>query len=211
MTEYTIRPEVARDCFWELADRSFHPHLAGYLGMKRSYEIVRQQEGVPYTMIEGVEFDYTGFFDAFLRVRDDNNPYLVPFKKSEATPHNVWFNSNVAGTYAPSSVRDSQPFDEIVDIDTSVRPAVYSLVDNHAPVAWEALCEMEPIPIDALAGFLYRDFSVELDHNPSFSDLVDIFRAEFGYLGDDQNMGSEFEMLFESNTVGAENAFEVMG
>ncbi len=204
---YRIRPEFVQDCFWSIADYPFHRHLAGYFGLKRCVQIEHDRQDQPYLPINGVEFDYSGYFKAFHKVREGDKPYLLPFKKTDATPENVWLNQNVAGTYAPSSVRDGQPFDRVVDIDNSGGNSLYVLKSNHAKIAKEELCDNQPIPVDLLAAFFYRDFGIMTEATPTKEDVVSIFKYEFGYRDNIEAQSEEFDELFEFSDVSWEDAF----
>jgi len=58
--------------------------------------------------------------------------------------------------------------------------ARYSLKPNHWRLARRYLCFDTKVPVGSLAAFLYRDFAVEAK-SPTISDIVSIFRTEFGY------------------------------
>lgn len=176
---------------WAVANHPTHRHFPGYLGLKRTARIEGQSTGL--------DFDYTGFYDAFLRVRDDDNPYLTPFgPKTDSGRHSLWFNRNVAGTYAPSSIRPDQPFSRVVTVEGTGNSATYALVDDHHEQAREELLKGQRLPATSLACFLYRDFAVETDDEPSVDDLMTIFRYEFGYRDDRETETEEFEHLFET-------------
>lgn len=191
MSRYVLKPAVVELCMWAVATRPTHRHLPGYLGLKRTARIEGKSGGL--------DFDYTGFYDAFLRVRDDDNPYLTPFgPNTDPDRHSLWFNSNVAGTYAPSSIRPNQPFSRVVTTEGSGHSATYALVEDHHEHAREELLQGQRLPVVSLSVFLYRDFAVETDDEPSADDLVTIFRDEFGYRSDEANETEEFEHLYET-------------
>jgi hypothetical protein len=56
------------------------------------------------------------------------------------------------------------------------------------------------VPLDAVVGFLYRDFALELDDDeePSLDLLLEAFREEFGYEED----GEEYTLLYEEDVLG---------
>lgn len=186
---------------WAVANQPSHRHLPGYLGLKRTARIEGQSTGL--------DFDYTGFYDAFLRVRDDDNPYLTPFgPNTDPDRHSLWFNRNVAGTYAPSSIRQDQPFSRVVTVEGSGNSATYVLVDDHHERAREELLQDQRLPVIPLAGFLYRDFAIEKDGEPRVEDLVTVFRDEFGYRDGETNEAEEFEYLYETEEDIHDGLFE---
>ena len=60
-------------------------------------------------------------------------PYIKLFTEQKASSKNLWLNENVAGSYAPSSLRPDQPFRQVVNISGRK----YSLPTNHAQLAFE--------------------------------------------------------------------------
>lgn len=201
MSHYVLKPKVVESCMWTVANRPTHRHLPGYLGLKRTARI----EGRSAEL----DFDYTGFYNAFLRVRDDDNPYLTPFgPNTDPGRRSLWFNRNVAGTYAPSSIRPNQPFSRVVTVEGSGHSATYALVEGHHEQAREELLQGQRLPVTPLAGFLYRDFAVETDDEPSVEDLVTVFRDEFGYRDDVDSESTEFEYLYEAGEIDHDDPFE---
>ena len=168
---------------WALSEESIHRHFAGYLGIKRTCEVDGTRDSV--------FFDYDGLFNAFFKVRDDDAPYLLPFDTSEINERSdFWFNENVAGSYSPSSIRDDKPFAQVVNSGGNYSDRWWTLVDDHLTIARREMLEAK-VPVEPLAGFLYRDFAVEAEESASIDDFVEVFREEFGFEDDD-----EFDQLF---------------
>lgn len=200
MTQYILRPEVVEGCMLYLAGETIHRHFAGYLGMKRTAEVEGQTDEV--------FFDYAGFFNAFFRVREDDAPYLMPFDTSEMNDRNdFWFNSNVAGSYSTSSIRDDKPFAQCVDYGGSYSDRWWTLKPNHHEIAFEEMLESQ-VPVEPLAVFLYRDFAIEVEDEPSIDQFVQVFRDEFGYSEDSQSQSTEYDTLFRNVTLDYDNPFE---
>ena len=103
-------------------------------------------------------------------------PYIKLFTEQKASTKNLWLNENVAGSYAPSSLRLGQPFRQVVDIEGRK----YSLPPDHARRAFEHLLYSTPVQVADLAVVLYRDFGL-LGDSVTIEDLIDIFAYEFGY------------------------------
>ena len=154
-----------------LENQPIHEHFAGYLA------ILRAQEGKRGEATRLV--DITEFHDRYLRVLDapDKSPYLRPFK-SRGQGREL-FNANVAGSYAPSSLRAKGALKEVIEVRGEGRNATYHLKPDHAAVVAEQLLKRRKIPITALAAFIYRDYGFYLD-SPAVSDVVMLFRQEFG-------------------------------
>jgi hypothetical protein len=194
MGRFVLKPNVVESCMWALSEENIHRHFAGYLGIKRTCEVEDTRDRV--------FFDYDGFFNAFFKVRDDDEdePYLHPFDTSEIDERSDFgFNENVAGSYSTSSIRDHKPFAQVVDYGGSYSDRWWTLVDDHLDIAWREMLEAK-VPVEPLAGFLYRDFAVEAEESASIDDFVEIFREEFGFEDDD-----EFDQLFRNVDIDYEN------
>src|SRR5260221_194967 len=73
---------------------SIHPNFAGYLCLKRAARLAgRTVDLLP---------NFKAFFEEFLRVADGTAeaPYIAPFSVNGNIDGDIWFNSNVAGSYA---------------------------------------------------------------------------------------------------------------
>jgi len=119
-------------------------------------------------------------------------PYIKLFTEHSPSNKNLWLNQNVAGSYAPSSLRPEQPFRQVVNIEGRK----YSLPYDHAKRAFQHLLFSMPVSAISLAIVLYRDFGIAEDARSS-QDLVDIFAFEFGYT--DQpggELNEDFHMLY---------------
>jgi hypothetical protein len=127
-----------------------------------------------------LSFDYNEFFDRFFEMRSGKKPYLVPFTVDDFEETELWFNKNVAGTYAPSSLRTTTPLLKIGEFEKDGRKSWWRLYDNHAELAKKHMCNGQKIPVELLAAFLFRDFGFEVD-DPSADKLVEAFCEEFGY------------------------------
>lgn len=168
------------------------------------YLCLIQQSGLA-NRTNGLSFPYNEFFDAYLYVRDADKPYFVPFTQSESPAESsLWFNDNVSGTYAPSSLRPTSPFLQVVEVEEGGYNAKWRLKQEHWKLARHHLTDDEHIPIESLAAFLYRDYAIETD-DPSAYELVSTFADDFGYeLG-----GKQFTHLYETGDSDiTEDSFE---
>lgn len=174
-----IRAEVVASFVRELLNKKINPYFAGYLCIKRT----SVREG----RTTRLRPNFKEFFDTFFRVADAPRklPYFRPFwDKGEEFADKLpsaWYQPNVAGSYSPSSVRSNQPFWHVVDVKGTRTSAAYSLRQQHWILARQHLAYGDRIPVVPLAVFLYRDYAIEKHGQPSVSDLVKVFRFEFGY------------------------------
>lgn len=168
MTVHTIRKEVVARALRRLRAQKTHTLFAGYLHL--------QQRAAVLNRLKDLQPKFLSFFDEFFLVPDHplGTPYIKPFEQSPSDK-NLWLNRNVAGTYAPSSLRPNQPFRRVVNLDDGV----YSLYTDHAARARRELLT-EQVRVADLAVFLYRDYGFT-GYHPSIRNFIDIFAYEFGY------------------------------
>lgn len=188
MPAYTLHPEVVRDCLHRLLNKPIHRMFPGYL-------CLHQQAALNDTL-SGLSFPYNEFFDDYLRVKGDgaDKPYFVPFTTAEnASYESLWLNDNVAGTYAPSSLRSTAPLMKIAEIEQGGHNSQWGLADNHWQLARLNLCDNNQLPVESLAAYLLRDYAFNVDEPSAFT-LVKTFTEEFGYeLG-----GGAFSHLYQT-------------
>lgn len=171
---YVLKPEVIRDCLHRLVDEPIHRMFPGYL-------CLQQQAGIE-DRTTGLSFPYNEFFDDYLRVWDESSkPYFVPFTQAENPKlESLWNNNNVAGTYAPSSLRSAAPLMRIAEIEEGGHNSKWGLQKRHWELARHHLCNGKPVPVESLAAYLFRDYSFEVNE-PSAYTLVEAFLEEYGY------------------------------
>lgn len=195
MVNVIRKPIVAR-ALARLREQKTHSLFAGYIYL--------QQRSAQLRRLDDLQPDFLSFFKKFLLVGNHplGAPYIKLFTEQKASAKNLWLNENVAGSYAPSSLRPGQPFRKVVQI----QERKYSLPLDHALRALEHLLYATPVPVAELAIVLYRDFGLR-GNDPTISDLVDVFAYEFGYVskpGDkpDEDFGLLYS--FEPTTTWSE-------
>ena len=184
-----IRVPVARRALSILLEAKIHPHFAGYLALCQTARRTGRTLDLRFTPKE--------FFDHFLRVADlpDQTPYIQPFHNSPGRKIQ-FFNSNVAGSYAPSSLRSVAPFRQVATYTGSGLSSTIALVPDHAQQAKKVLSFGKKVDVTALAIFLYRDYGIGSE-GASCGAVVSLFRDDFGF-GDSAPEGLEaFSVLFE--------------
>lgn len=176
MGEYILTEDAAKTCLWELASLDLHRSFPGYLGLKWA----SSKAGTTTDF----QFDYNEFFDTFFKVREPEigKPYVIPFNSDDdpdGNSDNMWLQSNCAGSFGPSS--PSATFQMMYErVDGTGTSADWELVDDYWTVARDGMLDGTRIPVDLIAGFLLRDFVIEMDE-PGADGLVEAFRDEFGY------------------------------
>lgn len=138
--------------------------------------------------------EFLPFFKQFFLVANHplGTPYIKIFTEQKASERNLWLNENVAGSYAPSSLRSNQPFRQVVNIENRT----YSLPADHAVRALEHLLYSKPVQAADLAVVLYRDYGL-LGEAVTIEELIGIFAYEFGYANQpDSTPDENFQTLF---------------
>lgn len=167
---YVMRKEVVSKSLNRLREQKTHTLFAGYIYLqRRASELGRLNDLQP----EFLPF-YKQFF--FVEGHPLGAPYIKLFTEQKASNKNLWLNENVAGSYAPSSLRPGQPFRKVVEI----KDKMYSLPQNHAERAFEHLLYFTPVQVADLSVVLYRDFGF-LEDSFSIDNLIQIYAYEFGY------------------------------
>lgn len=178
-----LRPEVVALAVKLLRHTRIHPNFAGYLCVRRTIK-----DG---DIALAVRPNFSQFFNEFLRPAgsESDKPFIRPFKENGDPAADVWMNSNVAGSYAPSSVRNDSPFRKVINIQGSGPTATYSLLPGHSKAALTYLLFGERLSAANLAAFLYRDFG--FTGGPlTLEGLIKFFQRDFGFTED------EFNILF---------------
>ncbi|MCG6116151.1 MAG: hypothetical protein MEQ84_13245 [Mesorhizobium sp.] len=162
-----------------------HEHFCGYLALLRAN---RRHAGVPAQAAE-----ITEAFDRYFLVPDASadKPYLLPF--SSRRQQLTRFNPNVAGSYAPSSIRNTLL--NVVEVERAGRLTTYQLRENHASAALDRLLKGQRVPIISLTAFMYRDYGFRMEA-PSVSSVTDLFRDEFGLREEVADEKAVFGTLF---------------
>ena len=139
---------------------------------------------------------FKSFFDSYFAVAGSTTrwPYYVPFGNA-GDLGGRFFNRNVAGSYAPSSIRPVNPLRQLAAIDSSSSGVTFKLFGDHAATA-AALLAGATIPGASLAAFLYRDFAFSLGSIPS--DLYALFKLDFGFAFEGGSVA--FDDIFRDDT-----------
>jgi hypothetical protein len=186
-----IRKHIVARSLARLREQRTHTLFAGYLYLQHRAALLGR--------LEDLQPEFLPFFKQFFVVSNHplGAPYIKLFTEQKASTKNLWLNENVAGSYAPSSLRPDQPFRQVVNIEGRK----YSLPIDHAQRAFEHLLYSVPVEVADLAVVLYRDFGL-FDEVVSINDLIAIFAYEFGYANEPSTEPDEkFQLLYSLNTA----------
>lgn len=195
MARYVLEPSVVKDAISKLIESPVHRMFPGYLALKQQSAIHGRADDLP--------FPYTDFFEQYFRVPEEEKPYFVPFTPSEnPSKEALWVSTQVAGTYAPSSIRQDSPFRKVVEIEETGHNSRWRLKPDHWNLAKHHLCEGQSLSAEALAAFLYRDYAFETGEPSAFT-LLEAFTDDFGYEISDR----EFTTLYHTGdtNIGADS------
>lgn len=167
-----------------LLGQSIHQWFPGYLHLKR-------QSMLQGTSV-GVEPNFAELHDVlYVPGGPAKKPHLRPFWKGARNAHQEWMGENLAGSYAPSSIREA--VQKVLDVDAQRR---YVFKDDHAQLALETFLEGQRVPALPLAAFLFRDYGIASRLESDVATLIAIFKREYGYTGSATN---EFDLLFDGS------------
>lgn len=180
-----------RQCISTLRTHRVHPYFPAYLHLRQRASLQGRTDNVRPNWNE---------LSAFLQVggAPSTHPHFRPFTQSESEGDDEWLNANLAGSYAPSSLRAGQRPLRVVEI--AEKPGCFNLRPEHWKLAREHLLDGKKLPIDPLAGFFLRDHALlDLENPPNFGDLRAAFAEAFGY--DDESGAEEIDHLYDLTPV----------
>jgi hypothetical protein len=179
---YVISVERARESVATLLTRETHPFFIAYLHLRRVAGQRRTLVGLnPHWPDLGSVLEVPG--------GPPGKPYLRPFWKGSRQSGQEWLNKNLAGSFAPSSLRGT-PL-EIIEITAS---GSFNLKERHWQQARQHLLLGQPMPVLPLAAFLFRDRALVSTDVPDPAALVTVFREHYGYTPD---ADEEFDYLYD--------------
>jgi len=183
---YFLTLDVVRWGIAELRNHKIHPFYLAYLQLRKQ------------AAIQGSTSDITPHWDElaeYLAVAGGppGKPFFRPTWHRDVEPSGLWLNPNIAGSYAPSSIRGVPR--KVVDVDGSD----YSLLPDHAQLARDHLLYGEPVSPIALAAFVYRDFGFVMDGDTDFEQeaLESTVRKDWRFADSDP----DFSLLFDVGAV----------
>ncbi|MGC4957884.1 hypothetical protein ACLQ2P_32210 [Actinomadura citrea] len=114
-------------------------------------------------------------------------PHYRPFSSVKRKDESgYWYNKNLAGSYAPKSMRTNSAF----MLDTNGEK--YKLPPDHTQEAYTRLLRREKVPAWAVASFFLRNYGFIFEGEGGYNELISAFKMEFGF-----EQGNDFDILFE--------------
>ena len=186
-TVWVLQTSRVQEAIRALMRRRTHPFFMAYLHLRQV--AARSETG----NLSGLQPVWTEVSD-ILRVPDapSDRPHLRPFwATANSSANTYWLNQNLAGSYAPSSLRAASLAVVGVHADKS-----FSLPEDHADKVLVHLLFGERMPAVPLAAFLLRDYGFINPTKPTTGDLVTLFREQYGIADD-----NEFETIYNPNSL----------
>jgi hypothetical protein len=167
---FVIKKDLIALSIEKLRAKKTHSLFAGYLHL--------QQRFAQLNRLDDLRPDFLQFYKNFFFIANHplGTPYIKLFTEQKPSQKNFWLNNNVAGSYAPSSLRANQPFRKVVDIAEKK----YSLPLDHHVRAFEHLLYEDKVSAVHLSIVLYRNYGFQ-GQKIEISDIIDTFLYEFGY------------------------------
>lgn len=195
-TPWVLRIDTVRAAVEQLTSQRIHEFFPAYLHLR--------QKAVEEGSLSNIQPDWRRGMAWYLEMPGGPTPYFRPFLSRRGRATGFWLNSNLAGSFAPSSLRPTSPPGKLFDI----RGGMFNLKPDHAKLALKHLLFDKPVSLAAMAAFVYRDYGfVTVGPTPSPSDLTEFFVRDFRF---DRNDGKrEFEVIFDqAATLAEERWFE---
>lgn len=199
MTQYTLQPEIVRDCLQRLLDARINRTFLYYLCLQQQSAFTGRQSGLTVP--------YKDFLDAYFSVEgpDLENSYFVPFTDGGSPVASRWLATDMMKTYSPALLPSASPLMRVANVDTEEETAEWELTDEHWKGARFELCGGNQVPVESLAAYLFRDYAFRTEE-PSAVTVVQTFVREFGY----QLGGRAFSHLYRtSDSQITSEAFEI--
>lgn len=205
MTEVVVLDvSFVKKCVDYLRARRIHRQFVGYLCICEAAAVAGRQDKLQPA--------FRTFFDRFLTVASPppGTPYLIPFNDTGSMESNVWLNSNIAGSYAPSSIRSQAPLRRVVDIFGAARQSTFALRDGHEDLCLENLLYGEPVDPIALAGFLFRDHGFTL-HEKKVLTTSDLVAGLYALINFTSENSRRMAIFYDStSSVEAEFSYDIL-
>lgn len=165
-----------------LKSQRIHEHFPAYLELRRL--------AVSSGSLTSLEPDWKIVSDLLkMPSGPPTKPHYRPFSSRNLKDESgYWYNPNLAGSYAPKSMRATSGFMLNASGDD------YELPADHVQQALLRLLKGTKVPAWALAAYYLRNYGFVFDGDGGYDELVAAFKQEFAF-----EQGTDFDALFEDD------------
>lgn len=181
---WALRIEIIQKAIKHLQALHIHENFVVYMHVTRQGGQL-SGKGEP-KQVAGINPDWLGEVRGWLDVPGGppSKPHFLPFSSRGSDPARFWKGGNLAGSYAPSSLRAMKSL--FVGPDKTYRiPATESGAVDTLKLK-ESLLDGTPIPAWAISAFIYRNRGFIASLEPSGADLMEVFKEDFSLTQEEQ-------------------------
>lgn len=186
-TLHVLTIQVIKDGISALKKQRIHEHFPAYLQLRKLAVTTKKRTGLHPDWHDVGEFLK---MPGGPPTKPNYRPFSSRKRRDEA---GYWYNPNLAGSYAPSSMRKTSGF--MLNGDS------YELPIDHAAQAFEQLLGRVKIPAWALASYYLRNYGFVFDGEGDHDELIAAFKSEFCF-----QQGTDFNLLFNDSPPDPEPA-----
>ncbi|QQZ55280.1 hypothetical protein IFE09_17895 [Streptomyces microflavus] len=176
-TQWVLRIDVVQQAIKDLQAMHIHENFVVYLHVTRQGG--KMGGGGSPKQLTGIAPDWSGEVQEWLDVPEGppSKPHFVPFSSRGSDPARFWKGSNLAGSYAPSSLRSMNSL--FVGPDRTYRLPATPTGGVDASKLKESLLGTSVVPAWAVATFIYRNRAFMASSEPSGGELLEVFGEDF--------------------------------
>ncbi|MFF3633293.1 hypothetical protein [Streptomyces sp. NPDC002250] len=182
--KWVLRVEVVRQAIKTLQSVHIHENFVVYMHVsRRGGQVAGKDEP---KQLAGINPDWLGEVRDWLDVPGGppSKPNFLPFSSRGSDPTRFWKSSNLAGSYAPSSLRSMKSIFVGPDKTYGLPITADGAVDTSK--LKEVLLAGASVPAWAIAAFVYRNRGFIAPSQPHGVDLIEIFRDDFSLTLEEQ-------------------------
>lgn len=176
---YVLTLDAVRRAITTLKPLTIHETFPAYLHLRRRAAVLRR--------FTDLAPDWKAEPHDWLSVPGGpaNKPYFRPFTSRGSKPDSFWLNDNLAGSYAPSSLRGLRYL--YVDSNDTYHLPTHPDGSPNAAVIRSEVLGGHAIPAWVVAAFLFRNRSFEAapTSTPDWVDLLGVFEDYFQWTDDE--------------------------
>lgn len=181
-TVYVLTREAVKAGIAALKSQRIHEHFPAYLELRRL--------AVNSGSLTNLDPEWKVVSDLLkMPGGPPTKPHYRPFSSTKLKDESrLWYNRNLAGSYAPKSMRATSAFMLNATGDD------YELPTDHVQQALTRLLKGTKVPAWALAAYYLRNYGFSFDGEGGYDELIAAFKKEFAF-----EQGTDFDVLFEDD------------